>query len=140
MRILQLTLLIQYTTAGTCKLLHGDWATDPMVLWTHLQGTYRTEIAAWMLRTLPDISFTFMMYSALLFELLAAPLFLYRRTRVIAMLWGLSFQTMIALTMYKLIFFSAEMLSFYVLFMSVPFLTMVRTKATQSAKLLEASE
>jgi hypothetical protein len=116
LRVLQATLLIQYFTAGTCKVLPGNWFEHSDILWTHVQGIYRTEFAAWMLRVLPKDAWAGMMYSALAFELLAPFLFAYRRTRPLAFAWGFSFQAIIALTMYRLFFFSAQMLTFYILF------------------------
>ena len=62
------------------------------------------------------------------------------RIFIIGMLWGFSFQFIVAVTMYNLIFFSAEMLSFYVLFFSPAFLLAIREKAKQGVKLLEAPE
>lgn len=125
LRVLQATLLVQYFGAGMCKVFFGEWlikdaalAYHPNVLWAHVQGIYCTEVGAWMLRTLPRWAWAAQQYSALVFELLGPFLFLFRRTRPVAMLWGLGFQTMIGLSMYKVGYFSLQMLSFYVLFVS----------------------
>ncbi len=147
-RVLQLTIMIQYFGAGYCKaftpkagwitgaydVIHhtvrlrlgtaweamGDVRFHPDVLYTHLQGIYRTDLAAWMLNHLPLWSITAMMISALLFELLAPLLFGVKKLRPIAFAWGAGFQLMIALTMNKLFFFSFELVMFYFLFVSVP--------------------
>jgi hypothetical protein len=116
-RVIQATLLIQYFTAGTCKVFHGDWLRDPYVLYTHVVGVYRTEAAAWIIHNLPHLAWPVMGYSALGFELLAPVLFLVRRLRPAAFVWGWGFQLMIALTMKDLIFFSLQMMSFYLLFL-----------------------
>ncbi len=53
MRVIQATLLLQYCAAGTGKAFKGDWLKYSDVLYTQVQGVYRTEAAAWLLRTLP---------------------------------------------------------------------------------------
>jgi hypothetical protein len=115
-RVLQGTLLIQYFTAGTCKVFYGDWLTHTDVLWTQVQGYYCTDLAAWMLHVTPMWGWSVMMYSALLFELTAPLTFGWKRLRPLAYVWGFGFQMMIAATMRMLILFSLQMLSFYVLF------------------------
>lgn len=128
LRVLQATLLIEYFTAGTCKIFHGDWLhlgfyhgdwkQNPDVLWSQVQGVYCTAIAAWMLRTLPRWVWSVQQYAALAFELLAPALFASRRFRTLGMLWGIGFHLMIGLTMYKVGLFSLQMVSFYSLFLS----------------------
>jgi len=125
-RTVQATLIIQYFTAGHAKMFNGDWLKTTDVLWTQVQGLYCTDLCAWMLRTLPREAWPFLMYFALAFELFAPFLFLFRRTRVIAMLWGFGFQMVIATTMYMLWYFTQQMLSFYIVFMSPEFLHRVR--------------
>ena len=121
-RTLQATLLIQYFTAATCKMLHGDWLLYPDTLWTHVQGIYCTDAAAWLLRVLPKDSWAVQMYIALVFELVAAFLFMFGRTRMIGFIWGAGFHLMIALTMHQLLYFSLQLMTFYVLFLSDGFL------------------
>lgn len=116
LRTLQATLLIQYFTAGACKILYGDWIKYKDVLWTQVQGTYRTDIAAWMLRVLPKWTWTVQMYLALMFEAIGPFFFLSRRTVWGVMAVGVIFQLLIAATMHQLIYFSLQMLSFYILF------------------------
>jgi hypothetical protein len=126
-RVIQATLIIQYFTAGHAKMFHGDWLKSTDVLWTQVQGLYCTDLCAWMLRILPKEAWVFMMYFALAFELFAPILFLFRRTRIVAYIWGFGFQMMIATTMYMLIYFSQQMLSFYIVFMSAEFLHRARS-------------
>lgn len=118
LRILQATLLIQYGTAGWCKILHGDWLQDPSVLWSQVQGVYRTEFASWLLQTLPQGVWSWMQYASLTFELTAPLLFMSKRLRPIALVWGFGFQMVVAMTMHLLIYFSLQMLCFYVLFLN----------------------
>lgn len=121
-RVLQITLLVQYGTAGWCKLYHGDWLDSAYVLHSQAQGYYCTDLAAWMFRTLPHWSWAAMQHSALAFELLAPILFIVKPLRRFVIVWGFCFQMVIALTMYQLIFFSLQILSYYVLFMDDAFL------------------
>lgn len=118
MRVIQATLLLQYLAAGTSKAFMGDWLKHSDVLYTQVQGLYRTEFAAWCLRTLPLWSWTVMQWTALLFELEAPVLFCVRKLRRIAFVLGIGFHLMIALMMKDLIFFSAQMWTFYALFVT----------------------
>ncbi|MCA9400883.1 MAG: HTTM domain-containing protein [Candidatus Omnitrophica bacterium] len=117
LRTLQATLLIAYFTAGTCKLMHGDWLHHTDTLWTQVQGIYRTDAAAWMLRALPKWTWAVQMYAALIFELTAPILFAFRKTRPVAFIWGIGFHLLIALTMHQLIYFSIQLMTFYILFL-----------------------
>ncbi len=118
MRVIQATLLLQYLAAGTSKAFMGDWLKYNDVLYTQVQGVYRTDFAAWCLRTLPMWSWTVMQWTALLFELEAPVLFCVRKLRPIAFVIGIDFHLMIALMMKDLIFFSAQMWTFYALFVT----------------------
>lgn len=116
-RIIQGMLVIQYGTAGTCKIFHGDWMQNPDVLYTHAVGLYRTDFAAWVINNFPHFTWPIMGYSALAFEALAPVLFLVRKLRPVAFVWGYGFQLTIAAMMKDLIFFSLQMMSFYLLFL-----------------------
>ncbi len=96
----------------------GDWLTHGDVLYTQVQGIFRTEVAAWMLRTLPVWAWTAMQWAALLFELEAPVLFTVRKLRPIAFVLGMGMHLMIALTMNHLIQFACVMWSFYALFIT----------------------
>lgn len=119
LRTLQATLIVSYLGAGICKVAYGDWLVHSDVLWTHVQGVYRTDIAAWMLRVLPKWSWTVQMMAALAFETIGPFLFLFRRTRGFVMIWGLFFHVLIAVTMHQLIYFSLQLVVFYLLFLPV---------------------
>ncbi len=116
LRVLQSMLLCMYCTAGTCKILHGNWLKQPDVLWTQVQGIYRTELAAWLLRNLPKWSWQIQMNLALSFELLAPLLLGFRKFRMVGILMGIGFHAVIALTMHELIYFSFQMVTVYLLF------------------------
>ena len=115
-RILQMTMILLYFTCGLGKTLFGNWLQNPYVLLAAAQGLYCTDLAAWMLRTFPTELWVWMQYLALIFEIGAPLLFGIKRLRPIGLLWGLIFQLMIALTMHQLIYFSLQMLTFYILF------------------------
>ncbi len=117
LRTLQTTLIVQYLGAGICKVAYGDWLVHSDVLWTHVQGIYRTDIAAWMLRVLPKWTWTVQMLAALAFETVGPFLFIFRRTRLLAIIWGVLFQLLIAVTMHQLIYFSLQLMVFYILFL-----------------------
>lgn len=132
-RVLQATLLIQYFTSGWAKIHPGDWLKHSDVLWTQVQGWYRTDFASWLLGILPMKGWALMQYGALSFELLSPLLFVIRPLRKIAFLWGVAFHLMIALTMHLLIFFSLQMLCFYILFVEPE--TLHRLRAQVEGKL-----
>jgi len=55
LRILQMTCLIHLFMAGWAKItLGGEWLHVANVFWTQVQGTYRTEFAAFLINTLPE--------------------------------------------------------------------------------------
>ena len=116
-RMLQLNLLTHYFASGLCKALHGDWLRFDDVLWMQIQGLYMTDIAAWMVRTLPAWAFALQQHAALGFELLAPLLLGVRRLRPLGFLIGIGMHLLAAVTMYKLIYFSLQMIAFYALFL-----------------------
>jgi hypothetical protein len=117
-RVIQATLILQYFAAGLAKAFKGDWLKFSDVLYTQVQGVYRTDLAAWMLRTLPVWSWTVMQWTSLLFELEAPVLFCWRKLRLLAFVIGMGFHLMIALLMKDLIYFSLQMWAFYALFIT----------------------
>ncbi len=116
LRVLQLTMIIQYLGAGICKAVHGDWLAHADTLWYQVQLPYRTAIGAWMIREIDRTWWALMQHAALAFELLAPLLFGLRRLRPIAFVWGLGMHLGIALTMYKVGFFGLQNVGFYLLF------------------------
>lgn len=74
-RVIQATFLIQYFTAATCKVLHGDWLKETNILRTQVQGLYCNDFAALLIRNLPKEFRTWSEHAAFFFEL-TAPFFL----------------------------------------------------------------
>jgi hypothetical protein len=132
-RIVQVGLCIQYCTAGICKVAHGDWLHQEDVLYSQLVGTYRTEAAAVLLRALPRPAFSILELTALAFELCAPLLFMTKKLRPWALLIGLVFHAIIAITMYNLFYFSAQMVSYYVLFLDARWLRRLRHRVGYGA-------
>ena len=126
-RVLQATLVIQYFSAGYCKVVHGNWLEDPLVVWSQSQGHFMNDLSYWLLANAPLFFWTVLQYASLSFELLAPLLFLTRRLRPIGILWGIGFHLGIALTMHKLIYFSLQMMCFYILFLEPNLLKRIDT-------------
>ncbi|MCB1236668.1 MAG: HTTM domain-containing protein [Verrucomicrobiae bacterium] len=115
-RAFQGMLLTLYFATGIAKA-RGDWLSHSDVVWTHAQGIYRTETAAWLLRNLPLWGWAAIQHSVLVFELGAPLWFGWRRTRPVAIAFGLGFHLGIALLMKAVWVFSLQMAAFYVLFL-----------------------
>ena len=116
-RLFQATLVALYFTAGTCKVLYGDWLSDSHVLLSQVQGPFRTESAAWLLRHLPPEAFSILQSLSLAFELLSPLLFAVPRLRRVGFWWGMGMHLGIALTMNEIGYLSLQTVAFYVLFM-----------------------
>jgi hypothetical protein len=134
-RVLQATLLIVYFTSGACKILWGTWLQDSHVLYTHVQGPYRTDAAAWLLRHLPREAWTVFQSLSLAFELLAPLLFGVRRLRPLGYLLGAGMHAGIGLTMNEIGYLSLQMLCFYLLFMDESTLHGLRGRAARLGRL-----
>jgi hypothetical protein len=117
LRVIQATLILQYFAAGLAKA-DGAWLKGGDILWGQVQGVFRTETAAWALRTLPVWTWTVQQHLSLAFELLAPVLFCVRRLRPVAFVVGIGFHLVIALMMKDLILFSVQMWTFYAVFVS----------------------
>ena len=117
LRVIQCTLLLQYLAAGFAKA-DGDWFKYDDVLWSQVQGVYRTDFAAFALRHLPRWVWAMQQHVSLAFELTAPLLLIIRRLRPVAFVLGIGFHGIIALMMKDLIFFSLQMWTFYALFVT----------------------
>lgn len=117
LRVLQCTLLLQYLAAGLAKA-GGDWLQYNDVLWSQVQGVYRTDFAAFALRHLPKWAWAVQQHVSLAFELSAVLLFPVRRLRPVAFVLGIGLHLLIAMMMKDLIFFSLQMWAFYALFVT----------------------
>lgn len=113
-RLIQLTLIIEYGTAGACKLLWGDWLAQPHALWTHSQGLYKNYVSAYLVNLLPYAFWVVFSMSAVFWELLAPVFFVWRKTRyTLAIGYGVCMHLGIAILMKDLIYFSVQMITFY---------------------------
>lgn len=115
-RVLQATLIIQYGTAGICKMAHGDWLDRTDILIGHSVGLYRTEVATWLIDILPHWAWVVQGVLALGFEIGAPILFIFKRLRPLAYMLGVGMHIVIAVMMVDLIWFSLQMVTFYILF------------------------
>ncbi len=114
--VLRWTLILQYFAAGIAKS-NGDWLAGSDILWSQVQGSFRTDAAAWCVRHFPLWMWSAQQHLSLAFELCAPLLFLVRRLWPMAFLAGVGFHLVIAVMMKDLIYFSLQMLSFYLLFL-----------------------
>lgn len=126
-RVLQATVILQYLGAGICKL-RGDWLDSSRVLWLQAQDVYMTDLAAWLVRTLPMWVWAGMQHTSLAFELLAPILFCLRRARPVAFVWGAAMHLGIALLMYRVGYFSLSVVAYYVLFFDERWLEALRDR------------
>lgn len=126
-RVIQATLLIQYGEAGFCKLYHGDWLQVVDILYGHSVGVYRTEVAGWLMRHMPPLFWSASSLFAVSFELFAPLIFIPRKTRWFAIASGTAMHIVIAVLMKDLIFFSLQMISFYIVFLSDETCTRIET-------------
>ena len=119
-RIIQLTLTIQYTASGFCKM-NGDWLSDSTIVrlnivWTQSQGHYKNLISAWAVNDLPMPIWAMLAIITLVFETGAVVFFFWNRTRIWTVFAGLMMHIAIAILMKDLIYFSVQMMMAYVFF------------------------
>jgi|GEM_PF-967830 len=119
-RLLQASLILQYFASGLAKL-DADWLRSADVLWSHVQGLHRTDLAAYALRVMPRWTWTAQQYATLFFEVGAPLLFTLRFLRPVAIVMGVTFHLLIALMMQDLILYGLVMWSFYALFLPASF-------------------
>lgn len=112
-RFYQLTLLVMYCSSGLCKA-RNDWLTTPYVLWTHLHGSYQTLFTYFVANLAPSWSWNVLQALTLAFEVFAPLWFALRKTRPIALAWGLAMHGMIGLMFGPVIWFSLLMASLLV--------------------------
>lgn len=129
-RVLQITFLVHLFCAGWVKIVFGEWYQEPLVMWSQIQGTYRTEFAAFLLRHLPLRMWGAIQDGGLVYELVAPFLFLIPRTRTFAIVSTIVFQLSIAVLMAYLIFFNLIMLSFLWVFISPGTLAAIKDRWT----------
>ncbi|MCB1228505.1 MAG: HTTM domain-containing protein [Verrucomicrobiales bacterium] len=128
-RLCQGLLIILYFTAGLAKAVHGDWWEHEDVILTFMQGKYRTDLAAFLVRTMPLAVWSMLRIATLVFELGAPVWFGVRRLRPVGLLVGLIFHVFIALTLASIWPFSLHCISYYPLFFPRRWLGMERENA-----------
>lgn len=116
-RLCQALMIMLYFTAGVAKVKSGDWLEYDDVIWSHTQGVYRTEFAAWLVREMPMSYWTLQKWLALSFEMGAPFLFCFHRLRPLGLILGLGFHLTIALCFWSIWPFSLHMVTYYLLFL-----------------------
>jgi hypothetical protein len=115
-RVLQATLLLSYPIAGLCKITSEAWVWNSFALREDVNGPYRNELAAFLLRNLPDAGWVLLQSLALAFELVAPLLFGVRRLRTVGFVWGAGMHLGIGALMDEFGWFALQMVAFYALF------------------------
>ncbi len=129
-RFFQLTLFLQYSTAGVCKMVSGDWLVlnkgdwlyslnivMPDIVWTQSQGHYKNYISAFAVNYLPWPIWWTLAMSTMIFETGFPLLIIWKRIRIPTLIFGVIFHVGIAILMKDLIYFSLQMITAYVLFL-----------------------
>jgi hypothetical protein len=113
--------LISWYSLSAIQKIHGSWYlfSSDDVFWCQLQYLYHGPIGFWALQHIPMFVFGILQMAALYFELFAPLWLIPRRTRPWGMITGITMHLLIALFMIKLWYFSAEMISFYIVFLPI---------------------
>ena len=156
-RFFQATLVLQYSTAGICKMVSGNWlispikkllsgdtsefwefaATNPMylinivepdIVWGQSQGHYKNIISAYAVNYMPLPLWWCLAATTMIFETGAIFFFTWKKTRVPIVILGVFFHIGIAILMKDLIFFSLQMITAYVFFVPSGWLYTLRDK------------
>lgn len=115
-RLCQGALVALYFGAGIAKVVHGDWLEHHDVIYSHMVGVYRTELAAWLVRVMPMGFWVVQKWLALGFELGAPVLFGWSRLRMVAVIMGLGFHLVIATCFWSIWPFALHCAAYYPLF------------------------
>jgi uncharacterized membrane protein YphA (DoxX/SURF4 family) len=110
LRFLQLFLVTFYCASGLAKA-GADWLTTPNVLWSHLHDSYQTWFAFQLARITPPWVWTPLQGSVLAFEVFAPLWFAMRRTRTLALIFGLGMHLMIGLMFGPVVWFALLMMT-----------------------------
>lgn len=119
-RLLQALVIIVYFFAGFQKIVYGNWLANDDVVLSFMQGIYRTDVAAWLVRVMPPAFWVIEKYLALGFELGAPILFTVPRLRPMAIILGIGFHLTIATCFWTIWPFALQMVTFYILFLPEP--------------------
>ncbi|MAA79315.1 MAG: hypothetical protein CL916_08645 [Deltaproteobacteria bacterium] len=156
-RFFQATLVLQYSTAGVCKMVSGDWLVSPIkkalsgdftdfwetaannplylinivepdTVWSQSQGHYKNIFSAYAVNYMPLPLWWCLAAATMIFETGAIFLFTWKKTRVPIVIFGVVFHLGIAILMKDLIFFSVQMITAYVFFVPSSWLHTLRDK------------
>jgi hypothetical protein len=96
-RFFQVLLPVIYCASGIAKA-HGDWLShDKLVLWTHLHDSYQTFVTVALANALPPIVWMIFQLATLTFELFAPIWFVWKKSRDVALVYGVGMHAMIGL-------------------------------------------
>ena len=116
-RILQATIVLQYFMAGVCKVMHGDWLQSPYVLWTQAMGYDETDVAALFLRILPPVAWAASAVHGPVFRAPGPPPLRREAAAPPRVPPGRRLPGLVCpRSMDRLVYFSLQLLAFYVLF------------------------
>ena len=110
MRFLQILPLTLYMASGIAKA-RNDWLHEPLVLWSQIHGSYQTPVAYFFARIIPSWLWTAMQGTVLAFEISAPLTFAFRRTRPLALAFGLTMHVMIGLMFGPVVYFALLMIT-----------------------------
>lgn len=127
--LIRIYLVVVYFGSGWRKAVFGDWLTNPDALIHCMTGFYATDFTRYLFLILPPLAWTFMQYGVIVFELGAPLLLLAPALRKWGILMGCLLHLGIALLMRDLVYFSLQMLAFY-----IPFLIPVTDSPPESRK------
>jgi uncharacterized membrane protein YphA (DoxX/SURF4 family) len=109
-RFVQLLPLVIYGASGIAKA-RGDWLRNPLVLFSHVHGSYQTSVAYALARVTPSWLWTALQAAVLAFEISAPLTFAFRRTRPFALAFGLVMHAMIGLMFGPVVWFALLMMT-----------------------------
>jgi hypothetical protein len=109
-RFFQIVIVVMYAASGIAKM-HGDWLSDPLVIWSHMHDSYQSGFAYFLARHVPAIGWTSMQGATLAYELLAPLWYGWARTRRYALYFGLGMHATIAVLFPPVMWFSLLMMS-----------------------------
>ena len=112
--LIRIYLVVVYFGSGWRKAVYGNWINDPHALLHCLSGYYVTDVVRWLYPIVPHFTWTLVQYMSIGFELGSPLLLLVPAFRKWGALWGCLLHLGIALFMKDLVFFSLQMLTFYI--------------------------
>jgi hypothetical protein len=136
-RFFQAFLAVFYASSGICKA-RGDWLKSGLVLWTHVHDSYQTSISYALARIVPGFAWTLLQGIVLVFELFAPIWFAMERTRVVALVVGVTMHTMIGLMFGPVRWFSMLMITLLLgAYLPERGIDWLRTRIARAARVFE---